>query len=677
MHSNIRIAKILLLFLLPFMFFQAFSRATEPTTLRGGRVDGLVADGHRIDLSMGLRVYSKDWASSTSNDHWHIGRAKFHYQAGKPMWIWSGLMLMPESTIPASYNIVAAQNGSSMTLEANLTPGENLTSEGAFYEIFLPLEDFAGGNLKVTADKGMRVNYFTLPKAFSQKFITISNDTNSIHVQSKTGLPEVAFTLQSAGTIYVEDARSHESDGYIIRIPLQLGDLKSGQVAKLNLAISARPAPLPDLELALNLESKQDAFHAFGGNYCWPLDAGEIEYTLRDFKPAVGRVQMSLKEWEPLNDNDDPAKTDFDKLMMNDTDDSMLRAEFEMAARLQKKNIQTIVSVWELPTWMYRNDTRVLRDGFVFGRIDPGKVDEVVESVIAYLMYARLRYDFEPDYFSFNEPDIGVRVTMTPRMHARVMETVARALKEKGLKTKVLIGGVANLYDTLGYVESVLENENLHDLAGGIAVHSWIGAQPDVLSAWGQLAERHHMPLLVTEVGVDPYAYRHPKWYGEYAYAIREARLYLQFLRYARPRAMYQWQYTSDYSIMKTAKNEAGESILVPTERYEFFRQLQTLTPLNCQYVAHTSSDEKNVLAAAFVSDEDDSERKIVIHIVNTSGERTVNLSGLAQRLSPGEMHLTTQGPKTKIVELDAPQDGEVVFQLPARCMATLVFPIQ
>ncbi len=643
-----------------FMVLLAPSRATEPTTLRGGRIDSLIADGHRIDLSMGLRVSSKDWKSSTSNDPWHIGRAEFHHQSEKPEWTWSGLMLMPQSTIPATYNITAVKNGSSLTLEANLTPGQDLSAEGAFYEIFLPLADFAGGNIKVVSSEGMETNSYTLPKDFSAKTITVSTNTDSMNVQSEKGLPEIIFTMQNPGTIVVEDARFHNRKGYIIRIPLHVGDLKSDEVVKLNLTISARPSPLPDLEMALDLKKEMGDFHSFGGNYCWPLNAPEIDYTLRTFKPAVGRVQMSLNKWESQNDNADPGETDFEKLKSSDAPESPLRAEFQMAARLQKSNIETIASVWELPAWMYRNDTRVLRDGFVFGRINPDKIDEVVESVVSYLLYARLRYGFEPAYFSFNEPDIGVRVTMTPEMHTRVMEAVVTALKEKGLKTKVLIGGVANLYNTLDYVETVLENPTLRDQAGGIAVHSWIGARPDVLRAWGRLAEKHNLPLLVTEVGVDPYAYRHPKWYGEYAYAMREARLYLQFLRYARPSAMYQWQYTSDYSIMKKDKTASGETKLIPTERYHFFRHLQTLTPLRSQYLALISSDDENVLTAAFIGSKAATEKSLAIHIVNTDGERTVHLSGLGHIKTAGKMHLTTQGPEISRIDLEPPQDGTI-----------------
>ena len=65
---------------------------------------------------------------------------------------------------------------------------------------------------------------------------------------------------------------------------------------------------------------------------------------------------------------------------------------------------------------------------------------------------------------------------------------------------------------------------------------AWGGGSHDHYTAWGDLAEWLHLPLLVTEVGVDSSAYATHAW-DSYDYGLREARMIQELLTSARPQA--------------------------------------------------------------------------------------------------------------------------------------------
>ena len=64
-------------------------------------------------------------------------------------------------------------------------------------------------------------------------------------------------------------------------------------------------------------------------------------------------------------------------------------------------------TIWRLPDWAYTHppDAENMNN-----RIAEEKWPEVLNCISTYLQYAKEKYGAEPDYFSFNEPNIGVHL---------------------------------------------------------------------------------------------------------------------------------------------------------------------------------------------------------------------------------------------------------------------------
>ncbi|MFW6303188.1 MAG: glycosyl hydrolase, partial [Candidatus Sumerlaeota bacterium] len=440
--------------------------------------------------------------------------------------------------------------------------------------------------------------------------------------------------------------------------------------------IRGEAAPLEPVDLKIDAANALYDFKGFGGNYCFQIDTPHTLFTLQNLQPKVARVEMSLKEWEPENDNASAVATDLRRLEEHDQPDTKLHNELELASKLQAQGIPLVASVWELPRWLYVDGGEQReRHGPIFGKVDIRQLDELAESVGSYLYYARWKYAVEPEYFSFNEPDIGMRVEMTPREHRRALVAVAKELQRRKLKTKVLVGDVANMRDSLDYVRDVLENRTMRRHAGAIGIHSWLGATPETSREWRKMADKYDLPLLVTEMGFDPYAHEHKQWMMSFNYGMREARLQQQLLRDTQPQGSYYWQFTKDYSLLKEEEISTTQTQLVPTERYNFMGHLTMLTPGESAGLATESTDPEIVYISAFKGPRAAESQTLVIHILNTSGERTANLDGLGVAASKGRRFVSTRGNVPQVSEVAAPGGAKMELQLPARSLTTLVFP--
>ena len=110
---------------------------------------------------------------------------------------------------------------------------------------------------------------------------------------------------------------------------------------------------------------------------------------------------MPLDRWQPNEDADpvEAAKTG--------TLNTSVREAMEMAQKLARKNIPTIISIWSAPRWALATGGGG-RGGRA--RINPEKWDKVCKSIGSYLEYMKQHYSAEPILFSFNESDMGINV---------------------------------------------------------------------------------------------------------------------------------------------------------------------------------------------------------------------------------------------------------------------------
>ena len=156
---------------------------------------------------------------------------------------------------------------------------------------------------------------------------------------------------------------------------------------------------------------------------------------------------MTIPEWEPANDNTNPNDINWTYLESHVTPGSNLEREFLLAKQLEDKGIPHMISIWYLPTWMQPAPGTA---------VAPAMWPEVVESICSYLVYAKDHYGVEPDYFSFNEPSIGVYVLFSPEQHRDAIKLLGAAFAARGLKTKMILAEAASPTVATSYAQPTL-----------------------------------------------------------------------------------------------------------------------------------------------------------------------------------------------------------------------------
>ncbi len=422
-------------------------------------------------------------------------------------------------------------------------------------------------------------------------------------------------------------------------------------------------------EAHLTVDANQVRYRldGFGGNYCFGIESPVTQYTLNNLRIAWARTEMSLNDWEPKNDNVSPDATNWEYLESQDQPGSKLRAEFLLAKQIQNMGIPYAISVWWLPEWLYAEPGKPPNTHR--RRIHPDKWPELLECMGSYLLYARRQYGVEPDLFSFNEPNIGVMVLFSAQQHCQAIKRIGAHVASLGLKTKMLLADATGPRGTHAYAHVAAGDPEAMQYVAAVGFHSWSGASPQQYAAWADLAEGLNLPLLVTELGVDPHAWR-TRSFETFDYAMRELRMYQELLLYARPQATMQWEFTSDYSILKEEDDEAGQTKLVPTVRFNFIRHFCNLTPPGADALT-TTSDASEVLFTAFAGLADTG-RVHTLHIANFGDERAVTISGLPADATQFRAIRTSQHEGFRELEPVPAHDRTIRVELAARSLLTL-----
>lgn len=410
----------------------------------------------------------------------------------------------------------------------------------------------------------------------------------------------------------------------------------------------AHPAP-PPTTFALDPQAvRYVVTHGIGGNYCFEFDSPVTAITLRELKPPVVRTEMVLREWEAENDNDDPATANWDYYRSRDV--AELRARFEFMADLTRRQVPYAVAVWGAPPW--------IRQGR--GPVERAKWPELIEGVSTFLEHAKAGHGAEPDFFTFNEPDYGVDVKLSPEEHRDMIKLLGAEFERHGLRTKLTLGD-AHKPAPIEYVQPAAADPEAMRHVGVVAFHSWwYEDKPEHLSQWADLAERVKRPLWVAEAGVNAIAWRDGSM-NTFDYAIGELVHYQRLLIHARPQAILYWEYTGDYSLLDAQHR--------PTERFAFMRHWSEFIPPGSEAMAGEERD--GLLFTAF---RDPATRRVALHLANpTAGPRGVRVTGLPDGLTRLDCVTTSRAKlfvKTPGPTVDA--DHTLVIDLPAQSLVTL-----
>lgn len=558
-----------------------------------------------------------------------------------------------------------------LQLEIEVTAEADLDVEGVFFRLAVPVALFAGGELELTAEDGTATRA-ALPEEPPQEARFFTGEGNRLAFRGAAGRRSVTLSLDRPYPLTVQDDSKWGEARYTVMVRLHAGGMNKGATAALKAVLTLTGAS-DRSAVRLEMDAGEELCHVdgFGGNYVFGIRSPVTAYTVENLNARWTRTRMSLSQWEPQNDNADPSRTDWDALRRRDAEGSALQAEFELAARLEGRGMHHVLSVWRIPDWLCVDQTGPGTRGV---RIAPDKWPEVLESIGSYLLHARERYGVEPDLFSFNEPDGGVQVRLSPEEHRDAVKLIGAHLVQSGLKTRMLLGDVMNPRDTQNYLAPAAADAEARRLAGAVAFHSWGRNSPEHYRAWARAAGGLGLPLLVTEVGVDPHAWRNGA-FGGYHYALRELALYQNLLLHARPHAMMRWEFSDDYPLVRKVPGPAGGPVrLEPTRLFNFVRHFCELTPWPCAMLATRTvpAERMDVLFTAFRGRGPDGEEVYTLHIANLGAGRRATVTGLPAETGP--LHPVRTGERESFIRLRdlTPAGGVLELELKPRSLLTL-----
>jgi O-glycosyl hydrolase len=272
-----------------------------------------------------------------------------------------------------------------------------------------------------------------------------------------------------------------------------------------------------------------------------PLDpVGALN--LETLQMDVVRVRMDLDQWEPVNDDDDPATFQWEAF----EEGAYNRATFGLMQDLAARGVTLIASAWAVPDWLVENPEAERQQ-----RIREGLVPEAIEMIAAWLLVARDTYGVQVAYVSFNEADYGVNVKLTAEEYGALIAQAGPRFAELGLETQWLLADATSLGACQVYARDIWARRDARPYLGPLACHSWDGLSvPDQtlerLAAHAQALERE---LWITEGGWDFRLWQRPEEFPTWENALNLATAYSRALKSGSATTLLYWQMSgNDYS---------------------------------------------------------------------------------------------------------------------------------
>jgi hypothetical protein len=394
---------------------------------------------------------------------------------------------------------------------------------------------------------------------------------------------------------------------------------------------------------------------AIGGNYAFDKSDTPVgKYTLNNLKPKHIRVEIDLFAWEPINDNGDPNNFTWSSYK----DSGQTHINFVQMQDFKNRGIPVVASIWNVPNWMVQNpsdpDMRI---------IPPSKYVEAVESIAAYLIYARDHYGVTIPLISFNEPNGGFMLYFSPAEMIEFIKVAGPIFSSLNLSTKWLVGEVSGATRTIDYVTPMLQDTSISQYLGpAISTHpwNWDNASDDVFKNIFNVANQYGKQVWVQEVGLDMAGWKIPGYTASWNYAFDLARLYYRLIKYMRGSVLTYWEYGDDYPLV-------NPSTLQPYPAFHVVKQLadQLLPGTD---IVESASSNSGILV---FSGRNRSTGSFMVQMINTtSATEVANLSGLPN--SPLTLRRISSAESGVTVGDYNPSNGALTFNLPPKSINTL-----
>ena len=472
---------------------------------------------------------------------------------------WSALFTLPDGG-RVRLEWKSEESAAGVCFSVTLTAQSALEVEAIEFVADLPHAAFVGGN--VSAPDGAdtaKAAPVSLAAVRAAGQVLYHGEPAALHFADATGDLALEVTFDKPHAVSVVDRWDERGRTFQLRSAIVRGPVENGASAAFSatLALANHPPAVPPVRLTLDTGKARFPFDGFGGNYCWNNQSAVAKYTLENLKLGWARSEMKAIQWDKQRPNPGPE----------------LRADLETMGRFTRQGVPFVISVWWLPERFY-TDPYEKPKATHFRLIKPEKWDELLDLLGSYLLYARSEFGAEPDLFSFNEANIGIYVGLTPETHTEAIKRIGAHFRKLGLKTKMLLGDATGPKDTHKFVLEAAADPEAMQYVGAVGFHSWGGGTPEQYAAWGDVAEWLHLPLLVTELGVDAAAYNTRSW-DSYHYGLQEAQMTQELLLYARPQGTQFWQFTNDYALARGGR----EGPVEPSARFWLMKHFTDLTP--------------------------------------------------------------------------------------------------
>jgi hypothetical protein len=629
-----------------------------------GRLAAIDLGGELVWIGTDVRVWAPGPVRKADLGPMAKDDLKFSETGGRRNW--TGSMFIDHKRA-FTYEQTVTEEGSEVRLQFKLASETDAPLENVQFVVVLPLDPFGGGTCSLPGPDGAPAAPITLPKepGEANQLAAAQGGRRAVaaDAEGKVRL-DVSVEGPGSGPEIVQDCRPSKLNRYEVLFTFPPPAKGESLTVAARLKLTGEPDRKP---VALRLDANRPLYRldGLGGNYCFGMgyddkESPANEYTLTNLNVGWGRIEFTAGQWWPEANTIRPSD--------NDKPDSKTRYDLDMAQRMSAKGIPYVVTVWRLPEWLYAEPGK---GPDVQGRIVPrerwSKMTEVIGS---YLLYAKQKYGAEPRLFSFNEADLGVYVKFSPEEGRDLIKLLGAHFAKLGLRTKMLLGDTASPGGLAEYVRAALADEEAMKYVGAIAFHSWGGARPAEYEAISGLATRQKLPLLVSEVGLDPQAWSTPWVFDDWFYALREMQLYQELLLYARPQGTMQWEFNEDYRLVTVKRPRGGKPEVLPTARFWVMKHFCNLTPRPAEALEGTS-DCPSVLFTAFRGAERE-KGKYALHIANLSGASKVTIQGLPPGVRSLQAVRSTQREQFKSQGPFPVKDGAAALELPAQSLTTL-----
>lgn len=629
-----------------------------------GRLAAIDMGGELIWIGTDVRVWAVGLAKKVDLGPLAKDDLKFSESNGRRTW--TGSMFINQKRAYA-YEQTVTEEGSDVKLQFRLTSQTDAPMENVQFVLVLPLDRFRGGTCSLPGSDGVEAALVTLPKepGEANQLAVVQGGRRAVvaDAEGKVRL-DVSVEGPGSGGVLVQDCRQSKSNRYEVLFTFPPPAKGESLTLVARLKMTGEPDRKP-VTLRLDANRLRYRLEGLGGNYCYGTDSSGKEspandYTLTNLNVGWGRVEFAAAQWWPEANTVGP--------MVNDKPDSKTRFDLDIARRMGAKGIPYVLTVWGLPEWLYAEPSK---GPTVQGRIVPReRWARLVEVIGSYLLYAKEKYGAEPQLFSFNEADLGVYVKFSPEESRDLIKLLGAHFARLGLRTKMLLGDTASPGGLADYVRATLADQEAMKYVGAIAFHSWGGARPAEYEAISRLATQQKLPLLVSEVGLDPQAWSTPWVFDDWFYALREMQLYQELLLYACPQGTMQWEFNEDYRLVTVKRPQGGKPEVLPTARFWMMKHFCNLTPRPAEALEGTS-DSPGVLFTAFGGLERE-KGKYAMHIANLSASRKALIQGLPAGVRTLQVVRSVRQEQFKSQDSVSVKDGTVALDLPAQSLTTL-----